>query len=272
MTTEDLSWAPADVDLNRPNAARVYDYYLGGGCNFDIDREFGNQMIKVLPEIREAARLNRGFLRRAVRYCAEQGIDQFLDLGAGIPTVGPTHEVASRVQPHSRVVYVDNEAVAVAHGRLLLEDNDNAAILQADLCTPQDVLRASETGRLIDFSRPVAVMLIALLHFVPENEEAARVVAQYRDVLPEGSYLILAHGTTEGQMGSRTQDAVQQYQQTSTPVYLRDRAEVQSLFDGFELVEPGLVFTPEWRPEDPDDVGDSPDRSAQLAGVGRKIG
>lgn len=272
MTTDALSWTPVDIDTTRPSAARVYDYYLGGGCNFQVDREFAKQVLEGLPEARDYARLNRGFLQRAVRYCAQRGIRQFLDLGAGIPSAGPTHEIATRIAPDCRVVYVDNEAVAVALNRLLLEYNDQATVMQADLRDPMSVLEAEGTKRLIDFSQPVAVMMLALLHFVPDSDDPGALVASYRDAMADGSYLLLSHGTDEGKIGSRTRKAADKYMRTSNPGYLRDRTQVAALFDGFELVEPGIVFTPEWRSEAQEDVGDNPERSVALAGVGRKLG
>lgn len=270
MTSDDISWVPADVDLTRPNAARVYDYLLGGGCNFDIDRKFADEVLEVLPEAREATRLNRGFLRRAVRYCAEQGVRQFLDLGAGIPTVGPTHEIAAAVHPGSKVLYVDNEAVAVAHSKLLLEHNANAAMLQEDARVPEAILHAPETRQLLDFDQPIAVMMLALLHFMPDAEDPAGLVASYRDALAPGSYLILSHVTQEGRVGARTEDAVDKYRRTANTAYVRDRDQVLRFFDGFELVEPGVVFTQEWRPETAEEAGETSERSLALAGVGRK--
>lgn len=276
MTTDGLSWVPADVDLSRPSAARIYDCLLGGGCNFEVDRQFVAKVEQALPNIREAAVQNRAFLRRAVRYCAEQGVKQFLDLGAGIPTVSPTHEVAAKVNPDSKVVYVDNEAVAVAHGRLLLQDNENTSMLQADICAPEAVLAAPECQRLLDFDEPVAVMMLALVHFIPNTSDVATIVSGYRDALAPDSHLLLSHATNEGLSREQATEAAAQYAQTATPMQLRTHADTLAFFAGFEMVDPGLVFAPRWRPDDDrqesaEDAADT-ERSPLLVGVGRRTG
>jgi SAM-dependent methyltransferase len=266
---DDLTALPAEFDPDRPNAARVYDYYLGGASNLKVDRDFGKKVLEVLPEARDYALFNRAFLRRAVRYCASQGVRQFLDIGAGIPTVGHTHEIAQQIDPGCRVVYVDNEALAVAHSDLLLTDNPNASAVHADLRQPSAVLDARETRRLLDFDAPVAVLMVALLHFIPDADDPKSLLKRYQAALMPGSYLVMSHATDEG-LNVRVGAAAEMYRITDRPVCVRDRAQITELFDGFELIDPGVVHTPQWRPDSPNEVSE-PGRSAALGGVGKKI-
>jgi hypothetical protein len=247
MPAEYLSWVPADIDLSKPNAARVYDYILGGASNFEVDREFAKRLQVVLPDAQALAQENRGFLRRAVAFLTGQGIRQFIDLGSGIPTVGSTHEVAQRIDPDARVVYVDNESVAVAHSELILQDNENAGILRADIRDVHGVLTDDMTRRLIDFDQPVAVLMFAVLHFLSDEQDPYRLVAAYRDATPRGSCLAVSHVTSDGR--PEMNDVLGAYQKTSSPVSERSKAEVTRLFDGYDLVAPGVVFTREWQPE-----------------------
>lgn len=269
MSAERPSWAPASIDLDRPNAARIYDYLLGGACNFEQDREFAHKFLEIMPEAESAARRNRAFLRRAVRFCANQGIRQFLDLGSGIPTVGNVHEIAQDIAAECCVLYVDNEPVAVTHSELMLADNDNAAVILADLTDPQTILESAAAKRILDFSQPIAVLLAAVLHFVPDSAEPYKAVGRYVRTMAPGSLLVLSHGTFDSPV-ERLGEAVETYQQTSTPGFGRTRAEVTAFFEGTELVEPGLVWTPLWHPDSPEDVDDHPERSMVYAGVGRK--
>ncbi|HEV3362377.1 MAG TPA: SAM-dependent methyltransferase [Pseudonocardiaceae bacterium] len=266
---DDLTALPAEFDPDRPNAARVYDYYLGGAANLKVDRDFGKKVLEILPEARDYALYNRAFLRRAVRYCASNGVRQFLDIGAGIPTVGHTHEIAQQTDPGCRVVYVDNEALAVAHSELLLTDNPNAGAVHADLRQPNAVLEARDTRRLLDFDEPIAVLMVALLHFIPDSDDPKSLLKRYHEALAPGSYLVMSHATDEG-LNIRVGAAAELYRTTDRPAYVRDRAQITELFDGFELVEPGVVYTPQWRP-DPTDAVAEPRRSAALGGVGKKI-
>ena len=247
MPPEYLSWVPSDVDLSKPNAARVYDYILGGANNFEVDREFAKRLVAMIPDAQAVAQENRGFLRRVVAFLAERGIRQFVDLGSGIPTVGNTHDVAQRIDPGARVVYVDNEPVAVAHSELILQDNENADILREDVRDVSAVLRHPVTRRLIDFDQPVAILMFAVLHFVPDAEDPYRLVARYRDATVPGSCLAISHGTADGR--PEMTDVVAQYRNTANPVTERNMDEVVRLFSGYELVPPGVVFTREWRPE-----------------------
>ncbi|HEX3649687.1 MAG TPA: SAM-dependent methyltransferase [Pseudonocardiaceae bacterium] len=275
MTSEsDLSagqpdWLPPDVDVSRPNAARVYDVYLGGAHNFQIDREFAKRAKDLLPEVISMARMNRAFLQRAVTELTRSGIDQFLDLGSGIPTVGNVHQVAQRINPDAKVVYVDNEAVAVAHSALILEDNPNADVVQADVREPDQVLTAEVTRQLLDFSRPVAVIMCTIVHFVSDEDDPDAVVRAYRDAFVPGSYLALSHATSYNRPDVEGVRAA--YSQTANPVTARTKERIQRFFDGYEMLEPGLVFTPQWRPDHPADVGDDPENAGLYAGVGRRL-
>jgi hypothetical protein len=262
--------AKRGIDFDKPNAARVYDYLIGGKLNYAIDRMFAEQILQVRPEAKDLALLNRRWLRRAVRFAAEQGVRQFLDIGSGMPTVGHVHEVVQSIDPESRVVYVDNEPVAVAHSEIVLQENDNAAMVQADAEFPADVLEHPTTERLLDFSRPVMVIMAAFIHFIPDERDPAGLVAAYRDAVVPGSYLALSSGTFEGQ-GEEVRRAAELYQKSGTDVVARSKEELRALMDGFEILPPGIVFTPEWRPDDPAEVGEHPEQASQLALVARKI-
>lgn len=265
MTGDRPSWAPDSIDLERPNAARIYDYLLGGAANFEQDRVFAEKLLEVMPLARSAARLNRAFLRRAVRFCAESGIRQFVDVGSGIPTVGNVHEIAQAVDPSTRILYVDNEAVAVAHSELLLKDNPNASVMHGDLTDPAPVLASP----LIDFSRPVAVLMVAVLHFVPDSAGPYDAVARYVSAMAPGSYLVLSHGVENPSLAGR--DEVDRlYEKSANPGVRRTPDDITRFFEGLEFVEPGLVWTPEWRPDSPEDLDEHPESSLVFAGVARK--
>ncbi|GAA4617521.1 SAM-dependent methyltransferase [Saccharopolyspora hordei] len=261
---------PEHVDLEKPNAARVYDYYLGGDHNFAVDRQMAEEAIAMWPELPLVMQANRAFLRRAVQVCAERGIRQFLDLGSGIPTVGNVHEVAQAAAPGARVVYVDTDPVAVAYSRKLLRDNPDATIVDADLRDPERVLGSPEVTELLDLSEPVALMMVAVLHFVPDSDAPRKVVARYREALAPGSYLVISHASHEGRPDVGPAHADLYRERTATPLTMRSTEEVTGFFDGFELVEPGVVFLPQWRPATPGDVEEHPERFTGLAGVGRK--
>jgi hypothetical protein len=262
---------PEGTPPDRPSAARMYDYFLGGFHNFAIDRQAAQQVIAIYPDAPLVMRANRAFLRRAVTFLLEQGVDQFLDLGSGIPTVGNVHEVAQRANPAARVVYVDLDPVAVLHSEALLRDNPNAAVIRADVRDPTPILAHPTARRLLDPGRPLAILLVALLHFVTDDAEAERLVGTLREALPPGGFLALSHGTHEGAPPEAIARAERLYAGTSNPAKARSRAEVARFFAGLELVEPGLVHAPVWRPDDPDDpLRDDPTRSLILAGVGRK--
>ncbi|MET8997907.1 SAM-dependent methyltransferase [Amycolatopsis sp. NPDC004169] len=258
-----------DIDVDKPNAARVYDYFIGGKLNYAIDREFAERILRMHPEFREVALLNRRWLRRAVRFGASRGIRQFLDIGSGMPTVGHVHEIVQSIDPACRVVYVDHEPIAVAHSEIVLQDNDNAEMVQADAEVPADVLEHPTTRRLLDFTEPVMVIMAAFIHFVPDARNPAGMIAAYRDALVPGSYLALSSGTLEGQ-SEEIRRAAELYRNSVTDFVPRSTDELRALLDGFEVVPPGIVFTPQWRPDDPAEVGDHPELASQLALVARK--
>src|SRR5215207_7482429 len=262
---------PTQLDLARPSAARIYDYLLGGFHNFEVDRAAAREITRVLPDMPMYMRTNRAFLRRIVRFLTDQGIDQFLDLGSGIPTVGNVHEVAQQANPSARVVYVDNEPVAINHSRTILQDNPKATVIQADIRQPEVILDHPETQRLLDFNKPTAVLLLSVLLFVTDDEESYRVVRSIRDVLVPGSYIAISHPTDDETPPEQGEQAKRLYASIGTPVRIRSYNEFEGYFEGLELVEPGLVHVPLWRPEGPDDLFlNNPELSAYYAGVGRK--
>jgi hypothetical protein len=256
-------WWPSSIDVERPNAARVNDYLLGGGCNFEPDRVFADQLLQTNPEVEGIVRHNRAFLGRAVRFCVEQGIRQFLDLGSGLPTMGNVHEIAERVAPGCRVVYVDNEPIAVKHSQLMLDDNPNAAVVLADVVDVDTVLSSQPVRRLIDLTQPVAVIMAAVLHFVPDSADPYPVVTHYLQAIASGSFLVVSHGASnDRQLVGYGQ---QLYGDNITP---RTRDDIQAFLVGTHIVEPGVVWTPQWRPEF--DPGNHPEQARFYAAVGRK--
>ncbi|MGH3320377.1 MAG: SAM-dependent methyltransferase [Streptosporangiaceae bacterium] len=263
------SWAPGEIDLERPSIARVYDYYLGGSHNFPADREFARESAKVVPELPVVARASRWFLDRAVRFLVEVGVRQFLDLGSGIPTVGNVHEVAQAAAPESRAVYVDVDPVAVAHSQAILARNERAVIIQADLREPERILDDPEVRRLLDLDEPVGVLMVAVLHFFPDSQAPASVVAGYRDAIVPGSHLVISHASY-GTEPDQAERAAAMYRRGASSVTLRSRREIAALFGGFELIDPGIVAPPLWRPGSPGEVGDGVARFPGLVGVGRK--
>lgn len=260
---------PDDVDSRRPSAARVYDYYLGGSHNFEADREMARRAIELWPELPLIMQANRAFLRRAVQYLLRQGITQFLDLGSGIPTVGNVHEIAHTVRPDARVVYVDIDPVAVAQSRAILAGDERCDVVEADLCDVPAVLSDPRTTRLLDLSRPVGLLTVAVLHFVPDTADPAGVLGRYGEALAPGSFLAVSHATHEGepdQAGPHTS----LYRRTGTPMTMRSRDEITAMLEGFDLVEPGVVYLPLWRPDPRDAVVEHPERVTGLAAVGRR--
>jgi hypothetical protein len=246
----------------------VYDYYLGGSHNFEPDRAFAAQVIAAVPEMPWVIGENRAFLRRVVRYLVEQGIDQFVDLGSGIPTVGNVHEVAQAANPSARVAYVDHDEVAVAHSRAILEGNENATVISGDLRAPMEVLAHPELGRLIDLQRPVGLLLNAVLHFVPDNTEAAGIVRELVAVLPTGSYVAISHASSD-QMRSGAQQTESLYSRNVAAMAMRSRDDIIALFAGLSIVDPGVVQIPLWRPESADEVGPNAGRYPGYAGLGQ---
>jgi hypothetical protein len=254
----------------------MYDYYLGGIHNFPADQEAARAVIERSPLIRTIARYNRAYLGRAVSHLASLGVRQYLDLGSGIPTEGNVHEVAQAQIPDARVVYVDIDPEAVSESLELLAGNPYATAIRADVREPQAILDNPQVRKVIDFSQPVGLLMVAVLHFVEDNEEAWGIVGKLRSALAPGSYLVLAHATVDDlvfdpQLLKRTQDVYRR--QTSTPLTPRTKSDVIRFFDGFELIEPGLTWLNQWRPEPDmvDEFKDNPQMSSFHVGVGRLV-
>ncbi|MFD0690759.1 SAM-dependent methyltransferase [Actinomadura fibrosa] len=258
---------PGGFDPGVPNIARMYDYYLGGKDNYEADRVRAEEAIKADPTLVRLIRENRAFLGRAVRYLAEQGVDQFLDIGTGLPTRQNVHEIAQSVNPRARVVYVDYDNQVVAHGRALLAGSDVTRMIQADLRDPRAILEHPEM-KLLDFSRPVALLLVATLHFIPDEDDPYAIMDELRGALAPGSHLVLTHASADG-VPDVVNKVVEVYKRTSAPGTPRTHEQVTSFFGGFDLVEPGLVWAPLWRPERPVSLEEALP-TWFYAGVGRK--
>lgn len=262
--------APPDVDITKPNAARIYNYAIGGKDNFAADRAAVEDLFRLAPENAYVPKANREFLVKAVRFAAEQGITQFLDLGAGLPSQNATHEVARRVQPDAHVVYVDSDPVVLVHARAILAGNDKGlAVVAEDIRDSRQVLDDPRTRRLIDFSQPVAVLLVALLHGIPDADDPAGIVADYVRPLVPGSLVALSHLTRTGHPADIVAKKEEVFAKSDTPYKYRTREEILRLFGGLELVEPGLTTVTRWRDDSPDPQLDAAG-SWTLAGVGRK--
>jgi S-adenosyl methyltransferase len=284
---------PAGVDLDRPSVARVYDYLLGGTANWSIDRKFGDQMLAIAPLAKDMALANRVFLNRAVSYLTRQGVRQFLDIGAGVPTAGNTHQVADEVareqgrDTDARVVYVDNEPVAVAHAEALLAkegDDERHAVVAADLRSPDELWNLALGTELLDPSEPIAVLIIAVLHVQQPDEDTGQdigpsAVARLRELLPPGSYLAISHTTDDGVppdlVRSLASIKTLYDSSSSSDVVWRRHEDIEALLGDFEVVEPGWTWTGEWRPEEssasaPSISFDEPSRAVIWAGVGKK--
>ncbi len=240
-------WVSTTGDVERPNVARLFDYYLGGAHNFAVDREFAEQSMPQIPTA-QMVQHSRAFLRRAVRACVAAGIRQFLDLGSGIPTAGNVHEAAQQVDPTCRVVYVDNEPATVAHSRAMLRDNPSAAIAEVDVRDVGAVLSSPEVRGLLDLSRPVAVLMVGILPYLTDADRPAELVARYRDAVVDGSYLVVSHLTADEQP-EMVEKLVGVAGETLSPIVARSKAELEPVFAGFELLEPGLVLAARWRGE-----------------------
>jgi S-adenosyl methyltransferase len=262
-------WVAGDVDLEHPSIARVYDYYLGGSHNFAVDRRMARRAIELWPELPLIMQANRAFLRRAVRYLVRQGITQFLDIGSGIPTEGNVHEVAQAVSPEVRVVYVDLDPVAVAHSRAILSGNQRADIVQADLRDVGAILDDPRARRLIDPTQPIGVLMVAILHFVSDEADPAGIITQYRKMMAPGSYLAVTHASQVGRP-DQIGPIIELYRRASNPLTMRSRLEIEALLGGFDLVSPGLMFLPLWRPDSSVDIDDHPERFSGYAAVGRR--
>jgi hypothetical protein len=261
---------PPKIDTSVPHVARVYDYWLGGKNNYAVDRAAGDEAIRIYPDMRSSVRANRAFLRRSVRYLAEEaGIRQFLDVGTGLPSASNTHEVAQAAAPESRIVYVDNDPIVLAHARALLTSAPQGATgyLDADARNTAAILTGA--AELLDFTEPVAVMLIAILQLITDDDDPYQLVAELMAAVPSGSFLAVTH--VAGDMGRMTPGALEAARRLSEllpqRVNPRSQAQVTRFFDGLELIEPGVVPIQQWRPAS-DDEAAAP--AALWGGVGRK--
>ena len=260
-----------NISLDKPSPARMYDYFLGGHHNFAIDRIAADEMIRAYADFPLLMRVGRAFLGRAVQFFTEQGIEQFLDIGSGVPTVGNVHEVAQQINPTARVVYVDIDPVAVSHSATILQHNPYATIIQADARNPHLILADPNVRRLLNFDKPIAVLLAFFLHFVTDDEAATSLIRVLRNALAPGSYLMISHGSLDNLPPEIVDQIHALYARSTHPVKLRSRTQIEAFFNGLELIEPGVVHVPLWRPNGPEDLFHSqPERSSSFGGIGRK--
>jgi hypothetical protein len=262
-----------EIDTSRPHPARMYDYYLGGRDNYEVDREAAQRVIDLFPDAVPSAVANRAFMRRAVRYMAESGVRQIIDIGTGIPTSPNTHQVAQAVSPDVRVAYVDNDPIVATHAGAHLLGAGNTGFFLADLRDPESILGHPTLDKLIDFDQPVGLMLVAILHFVRDEEDPAGLVAAYRDALPAGSHLVLSHGTHDFhpvEPDSEAATDIYRSRQATATLTLRPLERIRDYFGDFTLVEPGLVQPPLWRPDGPPPTAEELSHIGFYGGVGRK--
>jgi hypothetical protein len=247
--------------------ARIYDYWLGGKDNFAADRAAAEKILEFVPEARFAARASREFLGRAVRFLARAGIRQFIDLGSGLPTQDNVHEVAHAIDPAARVAYIDYDPVVIVHAQALLEQS-TVTIVEGDVRDPEKIIDHPDLRALIDFDEPVGVLMVSILHYVTEAEDPYRIVTTFRDAIAPGSYLAICHVTAEPRPEAEA-PVTAVYRQATAPMVPRNHDQVLRFFDGFDLVEPGLVYAPQWRPDAEGEHTD-PKSAFKYAGIGRK--
>ncbi|MER7472788.1 SAM-dependent methyltransferase [Micromonospora sp. NPDC000018] len=257
------------IDPSIPTAAGMYDYYLGGKDNSAADRRAANKVLAAAPEVILMARENRGFIQRAVRFLArDAGIRQFLDIGSGLPTQGNVHEIAQAEAPDARVVYVDNDPKVLARSRALkITEARNTSVITADLRDPDVILNHPDTLAQIDFDQPMAILLVAVLHFIDDQADPYAIVAHLRDAMAPGSYLVINHATADPRPDNAG-GAAEVYKNTKYPSTHRTRKQIERFFDGVHLIDPGLVIVSDWRPDTETDI--SPEEVWILGGVGRK--
>jgi hypothetical protein len=268
---DEAGHGPNRVDLSVPNIARMNDYFLGGKDNFAADREAADQLLAIAPEIKKMSVENRGFLGRVVRYLGEQGIRQFIDVGAGLPTQRNTHEVARSQVADAHIVYVDSDPVVLSHARAILVDSPSTTVLDGDILHPDRIVEQCRTNGWLDFDRPIAVVIFGALHFIPHSDDPFKAIACLRDALPSGSYLGLSHVVFDDRPDTvdPIEDVYRAMLDRPGEHAARTREGVLPFFDGFELVEPGLVHIRDWRPDGP--IGTrSRDGIWMAGGVGRK--
>lgn len=257
--------------LDKFNPARYWDYILGGHYNFEVDRAAGDMIMQVAPDARLGALANRSFLRRAVRTLAQQGIDQFIDLGSGIPTVGNVHEIAQRFNPEAHTVYVDKDPVAVAHSLSILEEDQNTTVVEENLLNFEILLQRKEVTDLIDLKKPLGVLLISVLHFITDDAQAYGLLKTIHSLVPSGSYLVISHFSLENAPESTMKQLINLGRSSADQSRSRTREETKKFFEGYTLMEPGVVAVPSWRPESEDDLlVTEPERALSYCGVGRK--
>ncbi len=273
MADYDMTWAKADPDhvppeiyTTQPSVARVYDAILGGKDNFAVDRAVAAEAVATMGDRGNGARLNRAALGRAVRYMALQGVDQFLDLGSGLPTVQNTHQIAQTINPAARVVYVDNDPSVFLHGKALLADDASTTVVLADIRTPDALLSSPDVCGLLDFGKPLGLILNAVIHHVLDEEDPHGIVSRYKEALAPGSYVQLTHFCDESPEARANADVLRR---SLGRGQVRSREEIARFFDGLELVQPGLVFLASWQPDTlPNEL--EPGSTLMLCGVGRK--
>jgi hypothetical protein len=261
----------ADVDTSTPNLARMNDYLLGGKDNFAADREAADQLLAIAPEIRDIALENRDFLHRAVRFLAEQGIRQFIDIGSGLPTQRNSHEIVRAVAPDARVVYVEKDPVVLSHARAILIDSSRTAVVEGDILHPETFLPECAANG-IDLEQPIGLVICGSLHFIPHSDDPFKSVAWLRDAVPSGSLLAITHVVfdTRPDVVEPIEEIYRVVLDRPGETAARTRDQVLPFFDGFELVEPGFVYVREWRPDNPLNAR-SPEKTWLLGGVGRKL-
>jgi hypothetical protein len=259
---------PPKIDTSVSHSARIWNYWLGGKDHYPVDQEVGDQILAFVPELVRSARADRYFLARAVRYLAAQGIRQFLDIGTGLPTVDNTHEVAQRTAPESKIVYVDNDPLVLVHARALLTSSPEGACdyIDADAHDPGSIVR--QAARTLDFGQPIAIMMLGIVNFIMDTDQAIGIVRRLTDATVPGSYLVISHPTTEVDAAPMTEAVRYWNQQGSAPMTLRTHDELLRFFDGMELVEPGVVTCSRWRP-DVMEIGETIDVT-HFGGVARK--
>ncbi len=263
----DPSYVPPEIDTSKPSVARVYDAILGGKDNFAADRAVAAEAVKAMGDGGSGARLNRAALGRAVRFMARHGVSQFLDLGSGLPTVQNTHQIAQAIDPDARVVYVDNDPSAYIHGRVLLADDASTTVVLGDIREPEVLLAVPGITRFLDFSKPIGLILNAVIHHLLDDEDPYGIVGRYKQVLAPGSYMQLTHFSDSSPEAMANEQVLRQALGRGQT---RGREEIARFFEGLELVEPGLVYLPEWRPDEPVALPLDPGGKLMLVGVGRK--
>ncbi|MEU6730475.1 SAM-dependent methyltransferase [Nonomuraea wenchangensis] len=275
MAESEQERAPRGIDTTRPSVSRVYDFMLGGKDNYEADRMAARRALEVAPDAPQAARANREFLGRVVRFLAgEAGIRQFLDIGSGLPTQGNVHEIAQAVAPGTHVVYVDHDPIVLVHGRALLAVDDTTTVVEADLLDPEAILHNPEVRRLIDFDRPVALLLLGILHHLADHQDPGGITRRLMDRLVPGSYLAVSHFHNPGpelpEVSRQAYSAEKIFNETMGTGRWRTRAEILAYFDGLDLLEPGLVPLPEWRPGEDDHATPGITYHTFVGGVARK--